>query len=137
MEKVSRGVETEALPRQPPELILSHISHVLRLQLLGTQLATNVQSAFATGYLFIPRTQIKKRPVVLAERCPHKPPAVGRVLQNSAVGASTAIEIVGDREVGAGSMHHGVGLSWPTGRELGAPILANMKARSTMVLQAQ
>jgi hypothetical protein len=47
--------------RDPPELILPHIAHELRLQSLRAQLAADMQRSFAVGNLLIPCAQIQHR----------------------------------------------------------------------------
>jgi hypothetical protein len=120
-----------SLPCRPFELVLSHIAHILGLQLLSTKLPTNMQSTFPCGYFFVPWTQIQQWPVVLTERSPHEPPTVGRSFQQSAVRTGAAVERIGHRNLRSGGFHRDLVLSWRSNCELGTTILVNIIALST------
>src|ERR1700687_5178527 len=69
----------------PSDLVLPDVSHELGLQSLGTKFAAHMERAFAVGDILIPRAQIERRLVNMLAGCPHQPPAVGTLLQDSAV----------------------------------------------------
>src|ERR1700685_404942 len=100
----------EALPRRAPELVFSHIAHILRLQLLRAKLPTHVQRAFAGCDLFVPRAQIQQWPMVFTERRPHQPPAVGRSFQQTTVRTGTAVKGIRPRDLRTGGCHCGLRL---------------------------
>jgi hypothetical protein len=57
----------EILTADAPGLIFPYVTHELGLQPLSTLLSAYVQCSFASGNVFVPRTQIQHGPVELAE----------------------------------------------------------------------
>src|SRR5208282_2890520 len=98
-----RPVET--LPRPPFQLALSHVAHVLGLQLLRTKLPTHMQTTLLGCDFFVPWAQIQNRAAVLAEGSPHQPPPVARSLEQAAVRTGTAVEWIRHRDFRAGGFH--------------------------------
>src|SRR6266567_4958693 len=84
--------ENLSSPIYSAEMVFPNVTHELRLQLLGAKLAADVERPFAVGDVFIPGAQVKRRLVNMLAGCPHQPPAVGTLLQDSTVGAGTAIK---------------------------------------------
>src|SRR6202021_465537 len=113
-------------PHRPLEIVIPHISHVLRLQLLSAKLSANMQRAFSGSYFFVPGTQVQQRPLVLSKRSPHQPPAIGRSLQETAIRSGTAVKRTTAWGLGVRSWHRA--LTSP-GRmvQKGATILANLR----------
>ena len=89
----------------PSELVLSHVSHELRLQTLRAQLAADVERAFTIGDLFIPGAQIQDGLSEVHSRGPHQPPAVVSPLENATIRASTAVKGICDGVLEIAKLH--------------------------------
>jgi hypothetical protein len=66
LEKVTVAC-SEMLNADAPGLVFSYVTHELGLQAMSTLLPAYVQCSFASGNVFIPRTQIQHGAVELAE----------------------------------------------------------------------
>ncbi len=78
---------------------------------MGAKLSADVERALAVGDLVIPGAQVQDWLIEVNGGGPHKPPAVVRLLQNSAIWAGAAIERVGDRIFEIAELH-GIDCSW-------------------------
>src|SRR6266496_4121847 len=79
-----------------PPLVLAHIAHELRLQLLRAPLSAYVQGALLHRQFLVPGGKKQYRRAVVGEGGPHEPPAVAGTFQQSAIRTCASIIGIGN-----------------------------------------